>query len=364
MFKKFSRKKQLSFISLWSKLKRTGIPDKAILIALKEDYQNVYGPNCKEIEFCIYAEQCLRSWSDGLGGFDQAMIGWFDDDIIVAVSSVFASNNVQESIQKLISQLLKWHKIKQKIIVSVFFNTLIVLFAVGIFIGLTFAASMVAENMKEASQKISSIGEIFVSVNMFIKSFFIPILAFIFALLVAWLWTMFFYVGEHRSSLDTKLPFFGFYRANEASRFFMILSLLVTSGKYSLRKALDNLTTSNLCSSYLLSHIDEMQYRLKHQQVDTSDSNVTFDKIDTGLLPSFLRMQLLAMQRQHKKSDKTDVLTMISDSLIEDGGENLVRKVEVVGKAIMFSTLLFVILCAAAFLELVFSMSSSMGSSV
>ncbi|MBS0044634.1 hypothetical protein KFE26_20405 [Shewanella sp. M16] len=358
---KLSRRQQIDFILLWAKLKRTKISDRSILEALNQDYINVYGPDCIQSQFCISAQHSLRAWADGRGGFDQAMGGWFDDDIIVIVSAVIASDDSQHAIQKLFTQLTQWDVIKQKIIMSVFFNTLFLLFVASVFIGLTFGSVIVKENMDIANHQIEGIGLFFIECNAFFTSYYLLILAFIILLVTSWAWTMFFYVGEHRNTLDNHMPFFGFYRANEASRFFLILSLLVTSGQRSLRDALDSLIESNLCSLYIQSHIQEMLYRLEHQGLDVNQSgnrSATFDKIDTGLLPPMLRMQLLAMQRQKSVAHQSEVLTIIADNLVEDGGEYLVKKVTVLGKVITYSSLFFVMICIVLFLDYIYSIMS------
>ncbi len=354
---KLSRDKQIMIITIWSELKKEGLSDKEILDALNQDYRKIYGEKCQEIVFFEEALYAIRSWSDGKGGFDQAMKGWFDSDITLSVQAIKNSNNVDESIQLILEQLQTWQKIKSKIFMLLFSNSLIIAFALSIFTIITFAARYVVETFTMNSDFVPD--SILITFNDYIVAFWGYLVFFSILTLLVWYITLIYYTGEQRRELDKTIPFFYFYSANESSRFFVILSVIVMSGSYSLRSGLEFLKKSGLCSRYIISHIDEILFRLKHQKSsDNASENVSFEKIDTGLLPDRLRLKLLALQRVTKSQNKTDSLKTISQDLVSLFGEALIGKIEVIASFIKYGVLITVSAAALLFLDLTYSLSS------
>ncbi len=354
---KLSREKQIVIITIWSELKKEGLSDKEILDALNHDYRKIYGEKCQEITFFEEALYAIRSWSDGKGGFDQAMKGWFDPDITLSVQAIKNSKNVDESIKLILDQLQTWQKIKSKIFMLLFSNSLIVAFALSIFTIITFAARYVVETFTMNSNFAPD--SILLIFNDYIVSFWGYLVFFLIVILIIWYITLIYYTGEQRSELDRTIPFFHFYSANESSRFFVILSVIVMSGSYSLRAGLEFLKNSGLCSRYIILHIDEILFRLKHQKTsDNASENISFEKIDTGLLPDRLRLKLLAIQRVTKAQNKTSALKTISEDLVTLFGEGLIGKVEVIASFIKYAVLITVSAAALLFLDLTYSLSS------
>lgn len=357
-FSKLSRKRQMTFIQLWAKLKKAGMNDRAILEILSEDYQRIYG-SCAEVNFCHHALEQLRSWS---GGFSAAMVGWFDNDITITIQSIKESNQIKDAVDKLFSQLTTWQELKHKIAGVLVRSAFLQAFALLIFIGVSFAAvSLVDQTSANSAQggkavKYTTTIQFLLWVNQFVKDWYWLALLLAVFLVVSWAWTLFFYVGENRPFMDKYFPFFGLYSANESSRFFSILSVTTVSGNLSLRDALEGLRDSGLCSIYILEHINEMLYRLQHQRISSSeDSPMSIDKIDTGLLPDILRLELTTMQRQSNAVDKKQIMEVISSSLVNDFGAAIFKRIERGSKVAKYVSLGIVGVSAGGFLDFAFS---------
>lgn len=362
---KLSRKQQMTFIQLWAKLKKAGMNDRAILEMLSEDYKRIYG-ECKEAEFCAHALIQLRSWS---GGLPAAMVGWFDNDITITIQSVKESGHIKEAVDKLFSQLSTWQDLKQKISKVLLGTAFLQFFALLIFVGVSFAAvSLVEQSTSNANQGAHSIKltmtiDLLLWFNHFIKEWYWVLLCLVVALVVLWAYTLIYYVGEHRSFMDKYFPFFGLYSANESSRFFSILSVTTISGNLSLRAALEALRDSGLCSIYILEHINEMLFRLQHQRIsDSDDSAMSIDKIDTGLLPDILRLELTTMQRQKNAVDKKKIMEVISNSLVNDFGLAILTRIERGAKIAKYTSLGIVGVSAGGFLDFAFSSVTNLSS--
>lgn len=354
MFGKLSRRQQIEFISLWASLKQKNVGDKDILQGMHDDYMRIYG-SCQETDFCEHAAVTLQNWGGGRGGFHTAMEGWFDNDIVVLVSAVAAAGNVQDAVNKLFTQLTRWQRYKTQILIAIASNTLLILFGIAVFIGLTFVTGYIVDIAANNGMSPPPGTEFFMSANELIRGYWLIAALSLLGIGGVWLWCMYNYVGEGRTWADDVIPFYGFYRAGEAGRFFLMLSLLVSSGSRPLRRALEYLEDSGLCSLYIKTHIQIMLNRLQGEQ---RKAGVILDKIDTGLLPSKLRLKLLIMQRQKTADQNFDILQIIGDSLMEEQGEMLLFKVKSIGKICSYSTLTVVVLCGIQFLDIAYSLTS------
>ena len=287
------------------------------------------------------------------------MSDWFDNDITLSVKAIKNSPSIDESIKQILSQLQNWQKIKSKISMLLFSNSLIIAFALLIFTMITFASKYVVETFNMNPD--IPVDSILITMNTLIVTYWFQ--GFIFLLLVfgAWYGTLIYYTGEYRSDLDKIVPFFPFYSANESSRFFVILTVIVMSGGYSLRTGLEFLQKSGLCSRYLNSHINEILFRLKHQKASNTDADsesIQFDKIDTGLLPDRLRLKLLALQRVTSSDDKSTVMATIAGDLVDLFGEALIGKIDLIATMVKYLVLITVAVSALMFLDLTYSLSS------
>lgn len=354
MFNKLSRHRQIEFISLWASLKQKNVGDRDILQGMQEDYLRIYG-DCRETEFCEHAAVTLQNWGRGKGGFHVAMEGWFDDDIVVLVKAIAAADNVQDAVDRLFKQLKHWQHYKQKILMSVGLYCFLICSAIAVFVGLTFGAVYSVDMAASNGIPTPPEAEFFLTANELIKAYWLPFFMLLICIGAVWLWCMYNYVGESRAWADNIIPFYGFYRASEAGRFFLMLSLLVSAGSTSLRRALEYLDGSGLCSLYIKTHIHIMLTRLQGEQ---RKDGAVLDKIDTGLLPEKLRLKLLIMQRQKASEQKIDVLQLIGDSLMEEQGEQLLRKVNGIGKTCSFSALIIGVFCAVKFLDIAYSLTA------
>lgn len=349
------RKRQIEFIRLWASLKQNGLPDKEIVISLLDDYQKILG-NCPEVKFCQSVIDELQNWS---GGFHQAMRGWFDNDLILLVKTTRSTDNVTDALKDLLSQTLEWQTLKKAIIREMWMNGLFLLFAFGLFVFIsTTAIHMIVGDAPK--HNLGSTVITLIGIGNWIKQYgILTILLFVIGLGTL-IYMMYTYTGEHRAEMDRKVPFYGFYSANEASGFFSMLNVMVTGGKMPLRAALEELQSTNLVSKYISSHIDEMLYRLKERKSSKEGSAMSFDKLDTGLLPARLRLRLSGLSKQKKAEDKQNIMHVIAKQLTSDYGDALLVKVSVIGKTAKYTSGGIVIFSILSVLDVMFSKISNM----
>lgn len=332
MFKNLSRRRQIDFLKLWSSLKVNGGIDRDIISALLDDYLNVMG-ECKEAEFCKHCIEKLQNWN---GGIASAMEGWFDDDLIVLVRTSKKAENVESSVNKMIVQTEQWFELKKQLMIELGVNGLFFVFCVSVLIFISTIGMDLATQGIPASDYTSGINNL-MSFGTFVKGKGIALL-FLMFVLIATLWTAaIYYVGDNRQKMDELIPFYGFYSASCSSRFYTMLDVLLASSDMPLRKALEELRSSGLVSRYINVHIDEMLYRLKERRLDRSGAaanadTVDFDTLDTGLLPSRLRLRLKCIAKSADKANREALMETICTSLVKDFGYALLAKVKLYGR--------------------------------
>lgn len=331
-----NRTKQIEFLKLWASLKLNGSPDREIITSMHDDYLNIMG-DCAESRFCDHALTSLQNWN---GGFSQAMVGWFDDDLALLVRTCKKANNVEQSLSKMLVQTEKWFSLKKDILLEIIVNGLFLMVAFSVFtfvctIGLTYATKGV--EVKD----ISSIGQSLMTIGVFIENKGIVLIVLFFCIVGGLWFAAIHYVGEKRSTMDRVIPFYGFYMGNCSSRFFTMLDVMLSSSDISLRSALEELQGSGLVNRYISSHVDEMLYRLKERRGGRKGGNEEvndFDTLDTGLLPPILRLRLKNISKSNDPKVKASTMKTISDSLIKDQGELMRTKVKLVGRMVKLSS--------------------------
>lgn len=332
MFKKLSRRRQIDFLKLWSSLKINGGIDRDIISALLDDYLNVMG-ECAEAEFCQHCIEQLQNWN---GGISSAMEGWFDNDLIVLVRTSKKAENVESSVNKMIVQTEQWFELKKQLMIEVSVSVIFFVFCFSVLVFISTQGIELATEGMKASDYTSSINTL-MTLGTFIKSKGIALI-FLILVLIASLWiAAIYYVGDNRKKMDEVIPFYGFYSASCSSRFYTMLDVLLASSDMPLRKALEELRTSGLVSRYISVHIDEMLYRLKERRLDRSggsEDGVDLDALDTGLLPSRLRLRLKCIAKSTDKGNREALMETICDSLVKDFGHGLLTKVKYYGRLV------------------------------
>ena len=349
MFNKMSRSKQIEFLKLWSSLKGSNGSDKSVLEILRDDFEKVYG-DCLESKFCERALSELSNWA---GGFPKSMEGSFDDDLVLLVKITKNAENVELSLNKLLAQTDSWFTLKLNIFISLFSNGFFVLFSLAILILLsTKGVEFGAEGLKP--EQITGVAAFLQSFGVFIENYKWLLLFLGLAIPIVLLLTAFYYVGEHRNTLDKKLPFFGFYSANLSSKFFTLLDVMVMSGM-SMRSALEDMQKTELVNRYISVHIDEMLYRLKERtSLKGDDSYEDFNTLDTGLLPERLRLRLKIMSKSGSKQSQSAIMDTISKSLIKDYGDQLLSKVKIIGRMTKMGSTAVVVFSLIGIFDLMF----------
>ncbi|MEH6454812.1 MAG: hypothetical protein V7749_00690 [Cocleimonas sp.] len=349
MFDKMSRTKQIDFLKLWSSLKSNNSSDKGVIESLKDDYEKVYG-ECQESIFCEKALKELSNWN---GGFPRAMEGGFDDDLVLLVKVTKTSDNVENSLNKLLAQTETWFKLKFDIFMSILTNGLFVLFAASTFILMsTKGISFAIEGLKP--EQIVGMPALLQAAGVFIENKKWILLVLILGLPITALLVALFYVGQHRNVLDKKIPFFGFYSANLSSKFFTLLDVMIMSG-LSIRHSLEYMQKTGLINRYINVHIEEMLYRLKERRsYKNNNTQEDFNTFDTGLLPERLRLRLKIMSKSNDKFSQSSIMDTISQSLIKDYGDQLLAKVKITGRVLKMFSAIVIVFSMLTILDLMF----------
>ncbi|MEN2500071.1 MAG: hypothetical protein MHMPM18_004239 [Marteilia pararefringens] len=298
---------------------------------------------CAEADFCQHCIEQLQNWN---GGISSAMDGWFDDDLIVLVRTSKKAENVESSVNKMIVQTEQWFDLKKQLIIEMLINVLFFAVCLIVLIFVSTNGIEFATQGMQISDYTSGIN-ILLSFGVVVKSKGIALLFLSFAL-IATLWAAaIYYVGDNRQKMDGLIPFYGFYSASCSSRFYTMLDVLLASSDMPLRKALEELRSSGLVSRYISVHIDEMLYRLKERRFDrggdkvSSADSVDFDTLDTGLLPSRLRLRLKCIAKSSDKTSREAIMDTICTSLVKDFGYEFLAKVKLYGRLLkIFSALI------------------------
>lgn len=350
LLRKLSRSRQIDFLKLWASLKIDGGTDRSIITSMLEDYRNVYG-DCAEARFCTHTLGALQNWN---GGLSEAMVGWFDDDLALLVRVCKRADNVERSLSKMLNDTEKWFKLKKDILIDVSINSLFIIFTIAIF---SFICTVGLRYITEGQEStdINGVVQTLLAIGVFIENKWAVTCFLLVSTTIGLYLAAIYYVGEKRAAMDRIIPFYGFYLGNCSSKFFTMLDVLMSASDMSLRKALEEMQKSGLVNRYISSHIDEMLYRLKERKGGQSNADVAdFDTLDTGLLPSRLRLRLKNISKSSDPDIKASTMKTISESLITEQGEYLKFKVNVIGRFIKLGASVITVLSLVILLDSLF----------
>ncbi len=317
---RMSRIEQIEFLKNYSKLKADGFKDRKTLEAMYEEYSESLGEDSNEARFCIEA---LKGLEEGSIGIDDAMRRWFDPDLSQVIRASTVSENGLLALTKLLKQVDAWQAVKKEIreesrkplgwISAGIGGTLIVATK-----GISAAAGDIPR------EEWSSIAQMYDSLGGWIMANGNMLLLLVGMAVATYMYFMHFYDGPSRGFMDRHVPGFGFYQAGQASRFFSVMSVLISPecGKMRLKQALDEFEDNNdLITPYLGLHIDEMLSR-------TEQGRFALEQLDTGLLPPRMRVRLGIAGKTSDGTTMAATFDDISENLADDYGAVIIKKIK------------------------------------
>ncbi|HAS8195719.1 TPA: hypothetical protein I7682_17715 [Vibrio vulnificus] len=329
--RRIERSQQIEMLQNYAQLKADRIPDIEAVTIMLTEYSDVLGSDCAESQFCKEAKEGLE---DGSIGIDGVMRNWFAPELAMVVMASKKTRN-SSALKDLIERTGKWQKIKSGLIAEarkpLVYIFLCALGTIGLATkGIPFLLDGVPR--KEWTLVI----ELYASLGEFLERFFYPFTILLLTIMVAYLYVMKYYNGEHRRTLDRYVPGYGFYQADQASRFFSIMAILISpkGAKMKLNPALEEFEMNpELMSDYLSAHVSEMLD-------NTSEGDFNLDQLNTGLLPARMKIRLAVLGRTSNKLNVAETFDAIASNLAVSHGEVLLKKVQRFANAVRFAMIL------------------------
>lgn len=343
---RISRDRQIDILRNFSNLLSEGGKVRSILTILEREYLKAHGPDHAEVKFFRSA---LSSIKAGIS-LDEAMREWFDPDLSQVMRATFSAKNGAGALDSLLSQVERWEAVSKKIR-SALKTPLIVIIGSSVFTMVisVWGIDMLAgdtpkEHWTEIAIAYANFGDWLEDNNKYVL------------LMFAWLVGIYFYAlfaidGERRVVLDKYVPGFSFYQASQASRFFSVMSVLVSpqGGAMHLKRALSEFEeNTDLISSYLEEHVQIMLDRCQRGEFN-------YEQLNTGLLPPNLQVRLGVAASSSKGLTLAGAFENISKHLADDYGQLLINRVSNSMNYILFASLMLTVMGISAALDGVFS---------
>ncbi|ENN6469965.1 hypothetical protein AB9X29_003766 [Vibrio vulnificus] len=327
--RRLSRDEQIEILEMLTAMKEAGATDKPAVSALNEEYEEEYGKECLQCEFFRMALKSIGSGSS----LDAAMNEWFAPDLSMIVRTAAAArvgdkahqDESYKNMERPLTTLLRLSTERQKVMNDLLKEFKKPFFSILMGLAATYGAARYGVRMMAGDtprSEWSLLARMYDAFGTWMGQW-MDVLFVLFALfVVAYFYCLKFYDGEYRLLMDKWVPGFSFYQAVVAGQFFAVMSVLVSpiGGRMKLKEALSEFSSNdNLNNPYISLHIDEMLYRC-------GDGSFELDQLDTGLLPSRMKIRLSVAGRSKQGLSVAKTFEDIANNLSHDFAMVTVRR--------------------------------------
>jgi type II secretory pathway component PulF len=316
---RMSRDQQIEFLRYYADLSSEGFKTRKVLEALEREFSKAIGEKAEEVLFC---REALEKVEEGTTGIDDAMRDWFEPDLVQVLRVSTVSRNASVALNQLLEQVSLWEKVMGEIMSALRKPVSMILMTVGatLFISIKGIGALAGDTPKADWTEMAILYDDF---GLWVVANYKVITLVCAWVVVIYIYSMLKLIGEHRRTLDTIVPGYGLYQANQAARFFTIMAVLVSpnGGKMRMRTALEEFeNNADLMSDYLFEHIQEMLDRCETGRFST-------EQLNTGLLPLRMQIRLGVAASTTDGLSMADAFNTISRNLAKDYGQTMVTKI-------------------------------------
>jgi len=313
----FTNNRQFDFLDHYLALKGNSenqLPDKNVILGIKEVYTETISEHCLEVYMCDYIEDVLKNG----GNMAEALVPFLDPKIIMAFRATYSVGKTSYGIKQVIKNIKGQAELRTSFKKSI--KTGLMFFFAGIAVVTVVSSQFLPMLLGMVDESnVDGLTIFYKDLGIFINNSLFEVLIGLVVLAIAYIISLPIWIGPSRTAADSVF-LYSIYQSFAANQFFNMLTLLKT-GSLSLRQSLEAIHEDS--TPYMQYHIEQM---LDMTRTGSTD----LEQLNTGLLPLRLQVRLKIAGMQSGSMDNA------FEVIAETASSDVTKKLNFIAANIQF----------------------------